>query len=103
MIPNCAAARHTHFKLDGTGPAKLTPPNIDEWPNISLEAGGDVKRVFLDGITKEEIPFVWERFYRASMPSQCGAAGEDERPASRSAAGSAPATSGSPQDRPGMG
>ena len=55
MIPNCAAARHTHFKLDGSGPAKLTPPKIDEWPDISLAAGDDVKRVFLDGITKEEI------------------------------------------------
>ena len=55
MIPNCAATRHTHFTLDGSGPAVLTPPNIDEWPDISIEAGDDVKRVYLDGITKEEI------------------------------------------------
>lgn len=55
MIPNCAATRHIHFSLDGSGPAELTPPNIDEWPDINLEAGDDVRRVQLDGITKEEI------------------------------------------------
>lgn len=55
MIPNCAATRHTHFTLDGSGPAELKAPNIDEWPDISLAAGDDVKRVHLDGITREEI------------------------------------------------
>lgn len=55
MIPNCAATRHIHFTLDGTGPAEFTPPNLDQWPDISLDAGDDVKRVSLDGITKEEI------------------------------------------------
>ncbi|MGW8193629.1 MAG: fumarate hydratase [Desulforhopalus sp.] len=55
MIPNCAATRHTHFTLDGSGPAELKAPNLDEWPDISLAAGDEVKRVQLDGITKEEI------------------------------------------------
>jgi fumarate hydratase class I len=55
MIPNCAATRHTHFKLDGTGPAVLSPPDLAEWPDISLEASDDVKRVFLDNISKDEI------------------------------------------------
>lgn len=55
MIPNCAATRHAHFILDGTGPAQLTPPNIDNLPDISLEAGDDVKRVYLDNISKDEI------------------------------------------------
>ncbi|MFW2367172.1 MAG: fumarate hydratase [Desulforhopalus sp.] len=55
MIPNCAATRHTHFTLDGSGPAELKAPNIDEWPDISLAAGDDVKRVHLDGISREEI------------------------------------------------
>ncbi|MDK9707531.1 MAG: fumarate hydratase [Desulforhopalus sp.] len=55
MIPNCAAARHTHFVLDGSGPAELTPPDINQWPDISLAAGDSVKRVSLEGITKEEI------------------------------------------------
>jgi len=55
MIPNCAATRHTHFSLNGTGPAALSPPDLNEWPEISLEAGDDVKRVHLDNISKEEI------------------------------------------------
>lgn len=55
MIPNCAATRHTHFTLDGSGPAELKAPNIEEWPDISLAAGDDVKRVNLDGITRDEI------------------------------------------------
>lgn len=55
LIPNCAATRHTHFTLDGSGPATLTPPDLDAWPDISLDAGDDVRRVFLDDITKEEI------------------------------------------------
>lgn len=55
VIPNCAATRHTHFTLDGTGAAELQPPNPDDWPDISIEASDDVKRVFLNDITKEEI------------------------------------------------
>lgn len=55
MIPNCAATRHIHFNLDGSGPANLVPPNIDEWPEISMETGENVKRVNLDNISKEEI------------------------------------------------
>jgi len=55
MIPNCAATRHIHFSLDGSGPASLVPPNLDEWPEITMEVGEKVKRVQLDNITKEEI------------------------------------------------
>jgi len=55
MIPNCAATRHIHFKLDGNGPAVLTPPRIEEWPEISLDAGADVKRVFIESLTKKDI------------------------------------------------
>jgi len=55
MIPNCAATRHTHFKLDGTGSAVLTPPDLTNWPEIRLEASDDVKRVYLDNISKDEI------------------------------------------------
>jgi fumarate hydratase class I len=35
MIPNCAATRHAHFHLDGSGPAVLTPPDLDEWPKVN--------------------------------------------------------------------
>ncbi|PIE73262.1 MAG: fumarate hydratase [Deltaproteobacteria bacterium] len=55
MIPNCAATRHTHFILDGTGPATFAAPDINQWPEISLGSSDDVKRVSLDGITKDEI------------------------------------------------
>ncbi|MGJ8687304.1 MAG: FumA C-terminus/TtdB family hydratase beta subunit, partial [Spongiibacteraceae bacterium] len=55
LIPNCAATRHAHFTLDGTGPAALKPPSLDEWPEVTREAGGNVKRVNLDGITREEV------------------------------------------------
>lgn len=53
MIPNCAATRHAHFVLDGTGPAELVPPRLDDWPDIS-RAGGQAKRVNLDTVTRGE-------------------------------------------------
>ncbi|MCW8889331.1 MAG: fumarate hydratase [Sedimenticola sp.] len=55
MIPNCAATRHVEFTLDGSGPAVLTPPKADDWPNISLEGGTATRRINIDTITKEEI------------------------------------------------
>ncbi|MEZ5493489.1 MAG: fumarate hydratase [Pseudomonadales bacterium] len=54
MIPNCAATRHTHFVLDGSGPALQTPPSIDEWPEISWETGSS-RRVNLDALAKADI------------------------------------------------
>jgi fumarate hydratase class I len=55
MIPNCAATRHVHFKLDGTGPAELTPPSLDDWPAITWEAGAGTRRVNLDKVTADDI------------------------------------------------
>jgi fumarate hydratase class I len=55
MIPNCAATRHVEFTLDGSGPAILTPPKPEDWPEISLEGGTKARRVNIDNITKEEI------------------------------------------------
>ncbi|MCR6552450.1 fumarate hydratase, partial [Aeromonas sp. CPF2-S1] len=55
MIPNCAATRHVHFELDGSGPAELTPPKLSDWPETTREAGGNVRRVNVDGITKAEL------------------------------------------------
>ncbi|MBU0944876.1 MAG: fumarate hydratase [Proteobacteria bacterium] len=54
MIPNCAATRHIHFTLDGSGPAQFAPPRLEDWPEIKWEAGKGVKRVQLDGITFKE-------------------------------------------------
>ena len=55
IIPNCAATRHTHFTLDGSGPAHLKAPSLDDWPDISWEVGDSVRRVNLDTVTAEEV------------------------------------------------
>ena len=54
MIPNCAATRHTHFTLDGSGRALQTPPSLDAWPEVSWEPGDTVRRVNLDTVDREE-------------------------------------------------
>ena len=55
MIPNCAATRHAHFVLDGSGPASLEAPPLDAYPEIVWEAGPSARRVDLDSITPEEV------------------------------------------------
>ncbi|MEL7979006.1 fumarate hydratase [Vreelandella titanicae] len=55
IIPNCAATRHAHFTLDGSGPAVLEPPKLEDWPEITREAGENVKRVNLDTVTPDEV------------------------------------------------
>ncbi len=55
MIPNCAATRHVHFHLDGSGPANLTPPLLEDWPEITWEVGDSVRRVNLDTVSQEEV------------------------------------------------
>jgi len=55
MIPNCAATRHVHFHLDGSGPADLVPPKLEDWPEITWEVGENVRRVNVDSLTKEDI------------------------------------------------
>ncbi len=55
MIPNCAATRHIHFTLDGSGPAALTPPDLDLWPKVNWQPAADARRVDLDTITREDI------------------------------------------------
>ncbi len=55
IIPNCAATRHAHFVLDGSGPALQTPPSLEDWPKITWNVGPSARRVNLDGVTREEI------------------------------------------------
>ncbi|MCO1334457.1 fumarate hydratase [Microbulbifer sp. OS29] len=55
IIPNCAATRHTHFTLDGSGPARQTPPKLEDWPEITREAGSNTRRVNLDSVTAEDV------------------------------------------------
>ena len=54
LLPNCAATRHVHFVLDGSGPAKLDPPNLDDWPKLTFDTSKS-RRVNLDTLTKAEI------------------------------------------------
>ncbi|MDG2117261.1 MAG: fumarate hydratase [Porticoccaceae bacterium] len=55
IIPNCAATRHAHFVLDGSGPAQLDPPNLDDWADITLETDESVRRINLDTVTQKDI------------------------------------------------
>ncbi len=55
MIPNCAATRHAHFVLDGSGPAEMTVPSLSDWPEITWEAGPNSRRVNLDTVTAAEV------------------------------------------------
>ncbi|MDR3323198.1 MAG: fumarate hydratase [Zoogloeaceae bacterium] len=56
LIPNCAATRHVHFHLDGNGPAVLTPPRLEDWPDITWKADTQAAtRVNLDTLTQAEV------------------------------------------------
>ena len=55
MIPNCAATRHAHFVLDGSGPAELAVPKLEDWPEISWEGGSTARRVDLNTLTPEDV------------------------------------------------
>jgi fumarate hydratase class I len=56
MIPNCAATRHAHFVLDGSGPAYIEPPALSEWPDVKWVADTEKsKRVDLNTLTREEV------------------------------------------------
>ena len=54
LLPNCAATRHMHFTLDGSGPAVLTPPSLEDWPKLALDFKSS-RRVNVDTLNKEEI------------------------------------------------
>jgi len=55
VIPNCAATRHAHFVLDGSGPATLDPPDLNNWPKLEFKASPDSRRVNLDTLTAAEV------------------------------------------------
>ena len=55
MIPNCAATRHAHFTLDGSGPSFLEAPNLNEWPKVQWAPSAEAKRVDLDTLTAAEV------------------------------------------------
>lgn len=56
MIPNCAATRHVHFVLDGSGPAQLTPPALSDWPDVNWAPDYNKStQVDLNTLTKEQV------------------------------------------------
>lgn len=55
MIPNCAATRHIHFILDGSGPAQLPVPRLEDWPELTQTTGTDVRRVNLEALSKQDV------------------------------------------------
>ncbi len=56
MIPNCAATRHAHFVLDGSGPVSLEPPSLSDWPKVTWTADTQrSQRVNLDELTPEQV------------------------------------------------
>ncbi len=54
MIPNCAATRHAHFTLDGSGPVVLEPPSLSDWPSLTYDPSNG-RRVDLDTVTADEV------------------------------------------------
>ncbi|HEY0198685.1 MAG TPA: fumarate hydratase [Rhodanobacter sp.] len=54
MIPNCAATRHAHFTLDGSGPVMLDPPSLADWPKLTYDSSKG-RRVNLDTITRDDV------------------------------------------------
>jgi fumarate hydratase class I len=55
MIPNCAATRHVHFVLDGSGPAEFEAPSLEDWPKVTWSPSKDARRVNLDALTRAEV------------------------------------------------
>ncbi len=56
LIPNCAATRHCHFHLDGSGPAKLQPPSLEDWPQVTWQAdAATATRVDLNSLSKAQV------------------------------------------------
>jgi len=54
LIPNCAATRHIHFSLDGSGPAVFTPPPLSAWPEIAMQGPATARRINLDSLTRAQ-------------------------------------------------
>jgi len=55
IIPNCAATRHAHFTLDGSGVARLDPPDLSRWPDVRWAPSPQARRVNLDTLTPAEV------------------------------------------------
>src|SRR5258705_340271 len=71
MIPNCAATRHAHFVLDGSGPAEFEEPKLSDWPAVTWTPSANSKKIDLDHLSKEEVA--------SGKPGLIGMVGKAER------------------------
>jgi fumarate hydratase class I len=55
MIPNCAATRHVHFVLDGSGAAEFEAPSLEDWPKVAWTPSARSRRVNLDALSRGEV------------------------------------------------
>jgi fumarate hydratase class I len=55
MIPNCAATRHAHFVLDGSGPAEFEAPKLSDWPAVTWTPDAKSRKVDLNALTREQV------------------------------------------------
>ena len=55
MIPNCAATRHAHFVLDGSGPAEFEAPQLSDWPAVTWTPDANSRKIDLGRLTREEV------------------------------------------------
>jgi len=55
IVPSCAATRHVHFVLDGSGEAELNPPKLSDWPEITRGTGAHVRRVNINDLNKTDM------------------------------------------------
>jgi fumarate hydratase class I len=56
LVPNCAATRHVHFALDGNGPARLSPPDLSDWPEVDFgDQWTNARKIDLDRLTRDDI------------------------------------------------
>ena len=55
MIPNCAATRHAHFVLDGSGPAEFEEPKLSDWPKVTWSPDASSRRINLDTLSRDEV------------------------------------------------
>ena len=55
MIPNCAATRHAHFALDGSGPAEFEAPQLSDWPEVTWTPDAKARKVNLDQLTPAQV------------------------------------------------
>jgi fumarate hydratase class I len=55
LIPNCAATRHVHFVLDGSGPVRLPVPSLADWPKVPWTPSRNARRILLDTVTRDDL------------------------------------------------